>query len=234
MGSATEKRPKMSITSPSAPHRLRTSLRLMDTPPWSSTHTPPGPSTMPARLPSGRVTMPSVTPSGTAALLSQQVQLKKTRPAGRVTSFRAASTGKSTKKLSLLAPAMPLGSVAHAPPEARTSHSPRAPTKLPPAQSSLLAYRLPAASSASSPGKPKSTSSSEKRTRIGSERRAPEAAHSLGIHVPGSRPTFSVTWHSISLSVAVDVAMSSFTMPSWLRTVLPQKAKTAASKTELK
>ena len=43
-----------------------------------------------------------------------------------------------------------------------------------------------------------STLSSEKRTRIGNERRAPDAAHSLGIHVPGSRPMFSVICTSMS------------------------------------
>eukprot|EP00966_Prymnesium_polylepis_P016081 371537-Prymnesium_polylepis.2 len=91
-------------------------------------------------------------PGGSASLLSQHAQLKKTRPSGSVTSLRVAAAGKSTKKFSVLAPGTPLGSVDHAPPLARTTTSPCAPTKLPPSQINFLAKRLPVGLSASSPG----------------------------------------------------------------------------------
>ena len=52
---------------------------------------------------------PGVCGATPALTLTLQAHRKKTRPSGRVTSLRAASAGKSTKKLSVLAPGMPRG-----------------------------------------------------------------------------------------------------------------------------
>merc|ERR1719446_527467 len=210
----------MRLTSPSAPNMLRASLRFMVSPPCLVSTTPPD----------TFMTSSGSEPSTCRQVssLSQQLQLKKTRPAGSVTSLRVAPSGKSTKKRIKLSPsARPDGDAFHAPPVALTTTSPCGPTKLPPSQSRRFAYRPPIDSS---PGKPRSTVSSEKLMAIGSDRRAPDAAHSPGIHVPGSRPTLKVTLHLEPASVA-DAALSSGpTTPAWLRSVVEPYARKPKSK----
>mmetsp|Transcript_41230 Transcript_41230/g.133054 ORF Transcript_41230/g.133054 Transcript_41230/m.133054 type:complete len:201 (+) Transcript_41230:248-850(+) len=193
----------MRKVSPSAPYRLRASVRFVVTPPSPKRRTP---------LPGATNTSPGVGPSACASSGSTHVPLKKTRPAGSVTSLRAASVGKSRKKRSSPTPGCRVGLTLHAPPVGSTRTVPACPTKEPPpGQQSCRAVRPVMLSS---PGKPRSAVSSEKRSWSGSERRAPDEPHSLGIHVPGSRPMLSVQVQSRPASFSAS-ASSPPTRPAW-------------------
>mmetsp|Transcript_25153 Transcript_25153/g.82440 ORF Transcript_25153/g.82440 Transcript_25153/m.82440 type:complete len:201 (+) Transcript_25153:67-669(+) len=189
----------MRFTSPKAPKPFFQLFCLMVRPPDRTTLQPDGASTT---SPGGMRTAMSLSRSAS----KKAALLRKTRPAGISTSFRATADGKSRKKRSANSPGRPVGAADQPPPAHATSTRPSRPTKDPPSQLSRRQNRPP---SASSPGKPRSRRSSSKRTSSGSRSRAPDAAQSLGIHVPSSRPTLSDTQSSKPSTVAAGAASAS-------------------------